>query len=257
MVPARRHKTHAVDWLVRRGPRARDAPTGAAGRHSSVSAGLADAVRQDRVRCSQPPTLETAEPSIPNVRRMGPQYIASWEGHHTTELYGKYPLQMVSPASALSAFTPWATARTAWRQRGQKSPHTPRRRPLLLDHSRSTPRTQRRGISAKATWCGPSTTGAGDPLRRRCTERVPPARVHSYESCADYLPHRRTRPFRRHRRLREHPHQQAHDHPDIPGDGEQLMPDPGREVGGRGPMKSWHLIVDVARCHDCNDCFLA
>ncbi|HEY5167919.1 MAG TPA: 4Fe-4S dicluster domain-containing protein, partial [Thermoleophilia bacterium] len=22
-------------------------------------------------------------------------------------------------------------------------------------------------------------------------------------------------------------------------------------------MKSWHLIVDVARCHDCNDCFLA
>ena len=22
-------------------------------------------------------------------------------------------------------------------------------------------------------------------------------------------------------------------------------------------MKSWHLIIDVARCHDCNDCFLA
>ena len=22
-------------------------------------------------------------------------------------------------------------------------------------------------------------------------------------------------------------------------------------------MKKWHLIIDVARCHDCNDCFLA
>lgn len=22
-------------------------------------------------------------------------------------------------------------------------------------------------------------------------------------------------------------------------------------------MKSWHLIIDIARCHDCNDCFLA
>jgi Fe-S-cluster-containing dehydrogenase component len=22
-------------------------------------------------------------------------------------------------------------------------------------------------------------------------------------------------------------------------------------------MKKWHLIIDLARCHDCNDCFLA
>ena len=22
-------------------------------------------------------------------------------------------------------------------------------------------------------------------------------------------------------------------------------------------MKSWHMTIDVARCHDCNDCFLA
>ena len=22
-------------------------------------------------------------------------------------------------------------------------------------------------------------------------------------------------------------------------------------------MKSWHMVIDVARCHDCNDCFLA
>ena len=28
---------------------------------------------------------------------MGPQYLESWEGHHTTELFEKYPLAMVSP----------------------------------------------------------------------------------------------------------------------------------------------------------------
>ena len=22
-------------------------------------------------------------------------------------------------------------------------------------------------------------------------------------------------------------------------------------------MKSWHMVIDIARCHDCNDCFLA
>ncbi len=22
-------------------------------------------------------------------------------------------------------------------------------------------------------------------------------------------------------------------------------------------MKKWNLVIDVARCHDCNDCFLA
>ena len=22
-------------------------------------------------------------------------------------------------------------------------------------------------------------------------------------------------------------------------------------------MKNWNLVIDVARCHDCNDCFLA
>ncbi|HUW55194.1 MAG TPA: oxidoreductase, partial [Planctomycetota bacterium] len=22
-------------------------------------------------------------------------------------------------------------------------------------------------------------------------------------------------------------------------------------------MKTWHMVIDVARCHDCNDCFLA
>jgi Fe-S-cluster-containing dehydrogenase component len=28
-------------------------------------------------------------------------------------------------------------------------------------------------------------------------------------------------------------------------------------MGGKEQMKKWNLVIDVARCHDCNDCFLA
>ena len=33
------------------------------------------------------------------------KYIPSWEGHHTTELYAKYPLQMISPHPRYSFHT--------------------------------------------------------------------------------------------------------------------------------------------------------
>ena len=36
---------------------------------------------------------------------MGPQYIPSWEGHHTSELVGSYPLQLVSPHPRFSFHT--------------------------------------------------------------------------------------------------------------------------------------------------------
>jgi Fe-S-cluster-containing dehydrogenase component len=28
-------------------------------------------------------------------------------------------------------------------------------------------------------------------------------------------------------------------------------------MGGTSKMKKWNLVIDIARCHDCNDCFLA
>ena len=37
---------------------------------------------------------------------------------------------------------------------------------------------------------------------------------------------------------------------------EQLVPYPGREMGGC-QMKKWNMVIDVALCHDCNNCFLA
>ncbi|MFC1891644.1 molybdopterin dinucleotide binding domain-containing protein, partial [Thermodesulfobacteriota bacterium] len=33
------------------------------------------------------------------------KYIPSWEGHHTTELFGKYPLQLISPHPRFSYHT--------------------------------------------------------------------------------------------------------------------------------------------------------
>jgi Fe-S-cluster-containing dehydrogenase component len=35
-----------------------------------------------------------------------------------------------------------------------------------------------------------------------------------------------------------------------------VLADKGGERGGV-EMKKWNLVIDIARCHDCNDCFLA
>ncbi|MFC1910414.1 molybdopterin dinucleotide binding domain-containing protein, partial [Chloroflexota bacterium] len=40
-----------------------------------------------------------------NERPPVPHYIPSWEGHHTTELYTKYPLQLISPHPKFSFHT--------------------------------------------------------------------------------------------------------------------------------------------------------
>ncbi|MBW2207965.1 MAG: molybdopterin-dependent oxidoreductase, partial [Deltaproteobacteria bacterium] len=41
-------------------------------------------------------SLNRFDPDDPERPPMG-QYIKSWEGHHTTELYGKYPLHLITP----------------------------------------------------------------------------------------------------------------------------------------------------------------
>ena len=50
--------------------------------------------RQDRVRLREP---QGALPGRRGAAGLIPQYIPSWEGHHTTELFEKYPLQLLSP----------------------------------------------------------------------------------------------------------------------------------------------------------------
>ena len=117
---------------------------------------------------------------------MGPQYIPSWEGHATADLYAKYPLQMVSPHPKFSFHT-MGDAKDSWMNEVKDN------RVLKEDGNyywimrMNTKDAARRGI------------GDGDLVRAfndrgsvilaaQVTERVPPGTVHSYESCADYTP---------------------------------------------------------------------
>ena len=192
---------------------------------------------------------------------MGPQYIHSWEGHHTAELTGKYPLQLISPHPALQL--PHHGRRQGqldergqgppgaqddghyyWimrintkdadgpRHRGRR-PHPGVQRPRLGDPGRAGHRTGGRRAWCTPTNRAPTTMPLGEPGE-------------SPDS----------------RRLREHPHAQALHHPDLVRHGEQLLPHPDREVGGRWTRrwpdgKKWNMVIDVARCNDCNNCFLA
>ena len=49
-------------------------------------------------------SLKRFDPHDPE-RPVMPQYIPSWEGHHTRELYEKYPLQLISPHPRYSFHT--------------------------------------------------------------------------------------------------------------------------------------------------------
>ena len=42
-----------------------------------------------------------------------PTYIPSWEGHHTTDLYEKYPLHLISPHPRFSFHT-MGDAKDGW-----------------------------------------------------------------------------------------------------------------------------------------------
>ncbi len=58
--------------------------------------------------CSSLKRFDPNDPERPTMTK----YIPSWEGHHSTELYEKYPLQLISPLP-VSASTPWVMVRTA------------------------------------------------------------------------------------------------------------------------------------------------
>jgi anaerobic selenocysteine-containing dehydrogenase len=116
---------------------------------------------------------------------MGPQYIPSWEGHHTRELYDKYPLQMVSPHPRFSFHT-MGDSKESWLN--EVKDHR-----VLVDAHRywvmrvNTKDAEARGIKDGDLICAYNDRGSVI-LAAQVTERVPAGTVHSYESCADYLP---------------------------------------------------------------------
>ena len=118
---------------------------------------------------------------------MGPQYIPSWEGHHTADLYDKYPLQMVSPHPRF-CFHTMGDGKDSWTERDQGPPGARSDgRPLLLDHAPEHQDAAARGIKDGDLIRAFNDRGSVI-LAAQVTERVPPGTVHSYESCADYCP---------------------------------------------------------------------
>jgi anaerobic selenocysteine-containing dehydrogenase len=115
---------------------------------------------------------------------MGPQYIPSWEGHRTPS-YSKYPLQMVSPHPRFSFHT-MGDSKESWLN--EVKDH----RMLVDGHRYWVMRINTKDAEARGIKTGDLIRAYNDRgeviLAAWVTERVPPGTVHSYESCADYLP---------------------------------------------------------------------
>ncbi len=116
---------------------------------------------------------------------MGPQYIPSWEGHRTAELHSKYPLQMVSPHPRFSFHT-MGDSKESWLN--EVKDH----RVEVDGHRYWIMRMNTKDAEASGIKDGDLIRAYNDRgsviLAAQVGERVPSGTVHSYESCADYLP---------------------------------------------------------------------
>ncbi|MCL6477474.1 MAG: molybdopterin-dependent oxidoreductase [Peptococcaceae bacterium] len=114
-----------------------------------------------------------------------PKYIPSWEGHHTTRLYNKYPLQLVSPHPRFSFHTMGDMKDSFMND--------------VKDHRIykdgyyywiiriNTKDAEARGIKNEDLVRVYNDRGSVI-CAAQVTERLPAGTVHSYESCADYDP---------------------------------------------------------------------
>ena len=121
----------------------------------------------------------------PERPALGPQFIPSWEGHHTEELYGKYPLQMISPHPKFSFHT-LADGKSSWLN------EVTNHRTLVDGYYYWIMRINSTDAAARGIKHGDLIRAFNDRgsviLAAQVTERVPPGTVHSYESCAVYDP---------------------------------------------------------------------
>ncbi len=116
---------------------------------------------------------------------MGPQYIPSWEGHHTAELIDKYPLQLVSPHPRFSFHT-MSDGKDSWTN--DIKDH----RVLVDGHYYWVLRLNKTDAEARGIRDGDLIRAFNDRgeviLAAQVTERLSPGTAHSYESVSDYLP---------------------------------------------------------------------
>lgn len=119
-------------------------------------------------------------------RPLIPKYRPSWEGHRTTELYEKYPLQLISPHPRFSFHT-MGDAKQSWIN--EIKDHRIKKEDdyyywiIRINSKDAQDRNISDGDLVKAF------NDRGEViLCAQVTERVPPGTVHSYESSAEYDP---------------------------------------------------------------------
>ena len=131
--------------------------------------------------CSSLKRFDPQDPERPTISK----YIPSWEGHHTTELYARYPLQLISPHPRFSFHT------MGDGKNGTVNDVKDHR--VLIDdyyywivriHSKDA---AERGIASNDLVKVYNDRGTVI-CAAQVTERVPPGTVHSYESAAEYDP---------------------------------------------------------------------
>jgi trimethylamine-N-oxide reductase (cytochrome c) len=131
--------------------------------------------------CSSLKRFDPQDPERPTISK----YIPSWEGHHTSELYARYPLQLISPHPRFSFHT------MGDGKNGTVNDVKDHR--VLIDgyyywivriHSKDA---DERGIAPNDLVKVYNDRGAVI-CAAQVTERVPPGTVHSYESAAEYDP---------------------------------------------------------------------
>ena len=184
-VPKDRKSTPALRWFAE--DREKDTPDWGPGPWDQIKgkglqtmSGKIEFVASSLRRLEESGTFDAERPV------MGPQHIESWEGHHTAELYDKYPLQMVSPHPKFSFHT-MGDAKDSWTD--EIKDHR-----VLKDDGWYywIMRVNSKDAAARAIHDGDLIRAYNDRgsviLAAQVTERVAPGTVHSYESCAEYDP---------------------------------------------------------------------
>ena len=129
-------------------------------------------------------SLQRFDPNDPE-RPVMSKYIPAWEGHHTTELYKEFPLQLITPHPRYSFHT-MGDGKHSWVN--DIKDH----RVLINGYYYWIVRINSKDAAAR----GIQTDDLVKVFNKRgavicaaqVTERVPPGTVHSYESAAIYDP---------------------------------------------------------------------
>jgi anaerobic selenocysteine-containing dehydrogenase len=184
-VPEKREATPALAWFAE--DRERDTPDwGPAPWDQVALKGLQTSTGKIEFVSSSLKRFEQTGVVDPERPVMGPQYIESWEGHHTAELYENYPLQMISPHPRFSFHTMGDGKDSST---DDVKDHRVRRSD---GHFYWIMRLNPVDAEARSIDDGDLIRAFNERgsviLVARVTERLPPGTVHSYESCADYLP---------------------------------------------------------------------